>query len=88
MFKAEQPVPELHLSGYIIIADSPNLVCLNIWVGGGGDGCGGLINMCFLYGLTQIYNTSGHLCLWSRLMVWFGLHLRPFDPLCILNPIR
>ena len=24
----------------------------------GGDACGGLIYMCYLYGLTQIYNTS------------------------------
>ncbi len=110
---------------------------------GGGDGCGGLINMCYFNGLIQIYNTSPPLppllphilncncCfsisqeqtdtqdtlwrgglgggvnkqvneliggdmeflinsnipfpLWSRIMVWFGLHLRPYDPLCILN---
>ncbi len=26
--------------------------------------------------------------LWSRFMVWFGLHLRPYDPLCILNLLR
>ena len=107
---------------------------------GGGDACGGLINMCYFYGLTQIYNTSLPLppslphilncnccfiisqeqtdnqdtlwrggggnkqvnelrggdmeflinCnipfpLWSRIMVWFGLYLRPYDPLCILN---
>ena len=23
--------------------------------------------------------------LWSRIMVWFGFHQRPYDPLCILN---
>ena len=54
----------------------------------GGEGVGGVnkqVNERIGGDMEFLINCNIPFPLQSRIMVWFGLHLRPYDPLCIRN---
>ena len=53
--------------------------------GGVGGGVNKQVNELRGGDMEFLINCNVPFPLWSRIMVWLGFHLRPYDPLCILN---